>query len=235
VDDLARGVAREDGLAPDELARSIRHGEAKLVDAIDRVQSGINAIGWMFALAERAARKYGARAISIVRTAARAIADLLDQALERRERNLSLDIGGLRVTPSPYLSQLATMAANVAVDIGSSLLRSQLGALGIGDDVFNVIGQESNKQGMTLGPLAHPPKLPTFASRSLPERRRSVTTHHLIDHKRLRESRELASEWRLLRAKIRHVVECTCALGEPDRRRQDRDVELLLELARHVE
>jgi hypothetical protein len=128
----------------------------------------IGAIGWMFALAERAARKYGARAISIVRTTARAIADLLDQALERRERNLGLDIGALAFEASPWMSQLAKISTNVGVDIGSSLLRSQLGALGIGDDVFNLIEQESNKQGMTLGPLAHPPKLPTFASLQKP-------------------------------------------------------------------
>ncbi|HTR50274.1 MAG TPA: hypothetical protein VMJ10_06170 [Kofleriaceae bacterium] len=124
----------------------------------------IGAIGWMFALAERAARKYGARAISIVRTTARAIADLLDQALERRERNLALEIGGFRLEPSPWMSQLAKIAANVGVDIGASVLRSELGSFGIGDDVFNLVEQEANKQGMTLGPLAHPPKLPTFAS-----------------------------------------------------------------------
>ena len=41
-----------------------------------------------------------------------------------------------------------------------------------------------------------------------------MTTQNLIDHRRLHESRELAGEWRLLRAKIRHVVERTCALGE---------------------
>jgi hypothetical protein len=146
--------------------RRARNAVLRLVNegAAPAHHSDINAIGWMFALAERAARKYGARAIKIVRTTARAIADLLDQALERRERNLSLDIGGLRFDPSPWMSQLAKIATNVGVDIGSSLLRSQLGALGIGDDVFNLIEQESNKQGMTLGPLAHPPKLPTFAS-----------------------------------------------------------------------
>jgi hypothetical protein len=42
----------------------------------------------------------------------------------------------------------------------------------------------------------------------------NMGTHNLIDWRRLRESRELAGEWRILRAKIRHVVERTCALGE---------------------
>jgi hypothetical protein len=39
-------------------------------------------------------------------------------------------------------------------------------------------------------------------------------TQNLIDWRLLRESRELAGEWRILRAKIRHVVDRTCALGE---------------------
>jgi hypothetical protein len=42
----------------------------------------------------------------------------------------------------------------------------------------------------------------------------TMTTQNLIDWRRFQQSRELAGEWRLLRAKIRHVVERTCALGE---------------------
>jgi hypothetical protein len=124
----------------------------------------IGAIGWMFALAERAARKYGARAIAIIRTTARAIADLLDQALAHRERNLALEIGGMRFDAPAWLSPLASIAGNVGLDIGASLLHSKLNALGIGEDVFGLVEQEANKEGRTLGVLAHPPKLPTFAS-----------------------------------------------------------------------
>jgi hypothetical protein len=124
----------------------------------------IGAIGWMFALAERAARKYGARAIAIVRTTARAIADLLDQALARRERNIAIELGGMRFEPPAWLSPLMSIAGNVGLDIGASLLHSKLNSLGIGDDIFNLVEQESNKEGRTLGVLAHPPKLPTFAS-----------------------------------------------------------------------
>lgn len=124
----------------------------------------IGAIGWMFALAERAARKYGARAIAIVRTTARAIADLLDQTLARRERNLALEIGGMRLEPPSWLSPLMSIAGNVGLDIGASLLHSKLNALGVGDDVFGLVEQEANKEGRTLGVLAHPPRLPTFAS-----------------------------------------------------------------------
>ncbi len=35
-----------------------------------------------------------------------------------------------------------------------------------------------------------------------------------IDWNRFRTDRELAGEWRILRAKIRHVVDRTCALAE---------------------
>lgn len=124
----------------------------------------IDSIGWMFALAERAARKYGGRAIALVRTTARAIADLLDQALGRRERNLALEIGDLRFDAPAWLSPLASIAGRVGLDIGATLLRSKLGALGIGEDIFNLVEQEANKDGRTLGVLARPPKLPTFAS-----------------------------------------------------------------------
>ena len=122
----------------------------------------IGAIGWMFALAERAARKYGARAIGIVRTTARAIADLLDETLARKERNLALDIGALPLEPLAWLSPLVSIAGNVGLDIGASLLHSKLNALGVGDDVFKLVEQEANKENRTLGPLARPPKLPTF-------------------------------------------------------------------------
>jgi hypothetical protein len=36
----------------------------------------------------------------------------------------------------------------------------------------------------------------------------------VIDRRRLHASRELIGEWRILRAKLRHVVDRTCALAE---------------------
>ncbi len=138
--------------------RRARNAVLRLVnEGIAPASAGdVNAIGWMFALAERAARKYGVRAISIVRTTARAIADLLDQALERKERNLSVDLGGLAFVPSPWMSQLAKVAANVGLDLGATVLRAELGP--VGGEVLGLAEQEANKQGMTLGPLAHPPR-----------------------------------------------------------------------------
>jgi hypothetical protein len=41
-----------------------------------------------------------------------------------------------------------------------------------------------------------------------------MKTHtNLIDLRRIRESRDHAGEWRILRAKIRHVIDRTCALA----------------------
>ncbi len=40
-----------------------------------------------------------------------------------------------------------------------------------------------------------------------------MKTNNLIDLRRVRESRDHAGEWRILRAKIRHVIDRTCALG----------------------
>lgn len=48
-------------------------------------------MGFLFALAERAAGRYRARAIGIVRTVARALADVLDAVLARRNAHINLD------------------------------------------------------------------------------------------------------------------------------------------------
>lgn len=79
----------------------------------DLVESGkpptdpraVQAISWFFQTAEHFAADYGARALSIVRTTARGIADLLDDVLAQRQRNLALDLKDL-----PGLAtKLATM------------------------------------------------------------------------------------------------------------------------------
>jgi hypothetical protein len=40
-----------------------------------------------------------------------------------------------------------------------------------------------------------------------------MNTNHTIDWRRFHTDRELAGEWRILRAKIRHVIDRTCALA----------------------
>jgi hypothetical protein len=124
----------------------------------------IDAIGWFFALAEERAREYGARALEVVQTVALAIAELVDDAIARAHRNFALEIGGLRLEPPPFVSALASVAGRVGLDIGAAALSTKLASLGIGADMIGLVEEEMNREGLTLGVLAHPPKLTTFAS-----------------------------------------------------------------------
>ena len=145
--------------------RHARNAVMRLVEdgeAPDREE--VDSIGWMFAMAERAARRYGSRVLAMVRTTARAIADLLDEVLSRHQRNLALELGGLRLEAPAWVSQLATVAGRVGLDVGAAALRSKLDSLGIGADMFGLVEEELNREGMSMGVLAHPPKLTTFAS-----------------------------------------------------------------------
>ena len=99
-------------------------------------------MGWMFALAEQAARRFGHRALSMVRTTAHAVAEILDEVLARAQRNFSIDIGGLKFTAPPWVSQLATVAGRVGLDVGGAALNAELGKLGIGGDLIGLVEQE---------------------------------------------------------------------------------------------
>jgi hypothetical protein len=145
--------------------RKARNAVMRLVDdGVVPAPAEVDAMGWMFALAESAAHRYGARALSMVRTTARAIADVLDEVLARAQRNIALEIGGLRLEPSPWMSSLASVAGRVGLDIGAVALRSKLASLGIGEDLVGLVEEELNRDGLTLGVFAHPPRLPTFAT-----------------------------------------------------------------------
>lgn len=123
----------------------------------------VEAIGWMLALAEKVARRFGTRAIKIVRTTAQAIADLADEAIARaQQRNLSLEIGGYKLEPAPWMAGLARVAGRVGLDVGAAALQSKLAALGIGPDLFGLVEEELNREGLTLGAVARPRKLPTL-------------------------------------------------------------------------
>ena len=122
----------------------------------------IDAIAWLLTLAERVARKYGARVVAMVRSTAQAIADLADEALANAQRNIALEIGGLRLEPSPWMSGIAKAAAHVGLDVGTVALRDELASLGIGPDMVGLVEDELNHEGLTLGVLAKPLRLPTF-------------------------------------------------------------------------
>ncbi len=145
--------------------RKARNAVMKLVDeGAVPAPSEVDAMGWMFALAEQAARRYGARALAMVRTTARAIAEVLDEVLARTQRNFALEVGGMRFEAPKWVSQLGTVAARVGLDVGAVALRAKLASLGVDPDMIGLVEEELNREGMTLGPLAHPPKLKTFAS-----------------------------------------------------------------------
>ena len=145
--------------------RRARNAVMRLVDEhVPPSQGEVDAIGWMFALAERAAKRWGSRAVAMVRTTALAIADVAEEVIARTQRNLSLEIGGMRFEPPRWMSQLATVAGRVGLDVGAAALRSKLDTLGIGGDMVGLVEQELNREGLSMGVLAHPPKLTTFAS-----------------------------------------------------------------------
>jgi hypothetical protein len=135
----------------------------------------VDAMGFLFALAERAAHRYGTRAIGIVRTAARAIAQVLDAVLERR--NAHMNIGGLNFDTPQWLDDTAGAVGNVGLGVGSAYLRSKLAVLdlpkliglpGGSDAIIGLLENELGQKGRTLGDFAHPPALTTFAKFAAP-------------------------------------------------------------------
>jgi hypothetical protein len=124
----------------------------------------IDAIAWLISLAERVAKRYGRRALAIVRSTAQAIADLVDEALARASRNFALEIGGKRIAPAPWVSALARIAGRVGVDVGTVALRSKLADIGVTAPMLDVLEEELNREGFTLGALARPSRFATFAT-----------------------------------------------------------------------
>jgi hypothetical protein len=134
----------------------------------------IDAIAWLLSLAEHAAKRYGRRALAIVRSTAQAIADLIDEALARTSRNLSLEIGGVKLSPAPWTSALARIAARVGVDVGVVALRSKLATMGVTNQMIGVLEEELNREGLTLGAIARPSRFSTFATLAGVDSRRAA-------------------------------------------------------------
>jgi hypothetical protein len=126
----------------------------------------VDAMGVLLALAERLARRLGTRALTLVRITARAIADLLDVVLSHR--NLSFDVGGYHFDTPKWFDEGATAVGKVGLDLGSLYLRSKLGAIGMAPEIIGLLESHLGEEGRTLGPLAHPPELATFAKFAAP-------------------------------------------------------------------
>jgi hypothetical protein len=116
----------------------------------------LDTLGWFFAQAEQVARGYGARALTIVRTTAAAIADLIDDILARHQRNLSLDIGGTHIGIPSWLTDAAGTVGKIGLDIGAAYARPYLLGAGITGEMLNLVEQELNSEGYSLGPLSKP-------------------------------------------------------------------------------
>jgi hypothetical protein len=125
-----------------------------------------DSIGWLLALAERVAKRYGARALAIVRHTALAVAELADEALARTQtqRNVPWPMIVGMISENPWMSALAKVAGRVGLGVGSAALRSKLASLGVGEDMFGFLEEELNREGLTMGELAKPTRLPTIAN-----------------------------------------------------------------------
>jgi len=127
--------------------------------------SEIDGLGVMLALAERAAHRYGPRALAIVRTTARAVADLIDiatsQSQAQHHRNMRFQLGDRGFDTPDWLDRFALAVHHTGEGIGKVAGRAYLGYLGISPDLIDYFGKNLEAQGIP-DPLKDPPKLATF-------------------------------------------------------------------------
>jgi hypothetical protein len=114
----------------------------------------LDAVGWFFGQAEDAARTYGRRALTIARTTAAAVTDLIDDILAREQRNLSFDFGGTRFDVPSWLTDAAGTVGKIGLDVGAAYLRPYLLGAGVTTEMLNLVEQELNAEGYSLGPLS---------------------------------------------------------------------------------
>ena len=163
-------------------AQTVRNGPSRALRARnaihDLVETGkppadsdtVNAMGWFLATAEQVAHGYGVRALTIVRTTAHAIAELVDDILAARQRNLSFEIGGESFAIPSWLTNLGSMAGKIGLNLGAAYVAPKLTALGITGPMIDLVEQELNAEGFTLGPIAKPNRSFTSALNSLAKR-----------------------------------------------------------------
>ncbi|HEU4733441.1 MAG TPA: hypothetical protein VFT22_36360 [Kofleriaceae bacterium] len=116
----------------------------------------IDTLGWFFAHAEQVARSYGERALTIVRTTAAAISELIDDILAREQRNLSFEIGGTHYRVPSWLADAAGTIGKVGLDLGVAYARPYLLGAGLTGEMLNLVEEELNAEGYSLGPLSKP-------------------------------------------------------------------------------
>ena len=121
----------------------------------------VDTLHWFFQQAEDLARVYGRRALTIVKTTAAAIWDLVDDVLAQHEkqqheeqRNLSFEIGGNRYSVPSWLGDAAGILGKVGLDLGAAYARPYLLGAGLTSEMLGLIEQELNAEGYSLGPLS---------------------------------------------------------------------------------
>lgn len=115
---------------PDRV-RVARDAIYRLVDqGIAPAAREIDLIGWLLSLAERVARRYGPRALAIVRSTAQAIIDLVDTATARTQDAVtaptqdSAPIRNLPFVAAIWTSALASIASKVAAQVGDTAVKA---------------------------------------------------------------------------------------------------------------
>ena len=167
-------------------AVELRNGPSRAYRARNAIQDVVNrgvlpadhhthdAIAWFFSIAEKVARDYGARALKIVRATALAISDLIDDIVAERQsspRNLSLESGGTVYRVPSWLSGVGALAGRIGLNVGALALAPKLAALGITGPMLELVEQELNAEGLSLGPLANPKRSFTSVLSSMSSRR----------------------------------------------------------------
>ncbi|MEO7729812.1 MAG: hypothetical protein ABIY55_02485 [Kofleriaceae bacterium] len=117
----------------------------------------VDTLRWFFEQAETLAHTYGRRALTIVKTTAAAIWDLIDDVLaeqEHHQRNLSFDFNGSHYTVPNWLSDAAGTAGKIGVDLGAAYVRPYVLAAGVTQEMLGLVEQELNSEGYSLGPLS---------------------------------------------------------------------------------
>jgi len=117
----------------------------------------VDTLHWFFQQAEQLAHTYGRRALTIVKTTAAAIWDLIDDILaqqEHHQRNLSFDFNGSHYTVPHWLSDAAGTAGKIGLDLGAAYVRPYALAAGVTQEMLGLVEQELNSEGYSLGPLS---------------------------------------------------------------------------------
>lgn len=167
-------------------AVNVRNGSSQVHqarEAIGKILDGkppanrdeVEHIAWLLSLAEQVARRYGPEALSIVRATAQAVSELADEAISRAKReppaaprNLSVEIGGLKLRPAPWASALGKIAARVGVGVGAIAARAKLASMGVPPQMLALVEEELRSTGIDL-PLSTAPaqRMPSFTSASV--------------------------------------------------------------------